>query len=97
VTTRTFTRPIYDYVAPAPVVTAPVYSRPYYDAGYRRPYYDDDAAYSRPLYDTVAAPMVQTDFAAPAIAAPVYRYVYQWDRILVIDPYTNIAIQAIPR
>jgi hypothetical protein len=34
----------------------------------------------------------------PAGAAyPVYRYVYEPDRILVIDPATNIAIQAIPR
>ncbi len=30
-------------------------------------------------------------------ALPLYRYVYEPDRILVIDPYTNIAIQAIPR
>jgi hypothetical protein len=28
---------------------------------------------------------------------PGYRYVYEPDRILVIDPYTNIAVQAIPR
>jgi hypothetical protein len=28
---------------------------------------------------------------------PAYRYVYEADRILVIDPYTNIAVQAIPR
>jgi hypothetical protein len=31
------------------------------------------------------------------VAMPTYRYVYQPDRILVIDPYTNIAVQAIPR
>jgi hypothetical protein len=30
-------------------------------------------------------------------AVPVYRYVYEPDRILVVDPVTNIAIQAIPR
>ena len=30
-------------------------------------------------------------------AVPAYRYVYQDDRILVIDPNTGIAIQAIPR
>jgi hypothetical protein len=31
--------------------------------------------------------------------APVlfYRYVYEPDRILVIDPSTGIAVQAIPR
>jgi hypothetical protein len=27
----------------------------------------------------------------------IYRYVYEPDRILVIDPITNIAVQAIPR
>jgi hypothetical protein len=38
--------------------------------------------------------------AAPIVAGtalPLYRYVYEPDRILVIDPATNIAIQAIPR
>jgi hypothetical protein len=28
---------------------------------------------------------------------PMYRYVYETDRILVIDPHTGIAVQAIPR
>jgi hypothetical protein len=28
---------------------------------------------------------------------PSYRYVYEPDRILVIDPATGIAIQALPR
>jgi 2-oxoglutarate dehydrogenase E2 component (dihydrolipoamide succinyltransferase) len=47
----------------------------------------------------VAAPVV----TAPVVAAPVatqpviYRYVYEPDRILVIDPVTNIAVQAVPR
>jgi hypothetical protein len=36
--------------------------------------------------------------AAPLPAGPImYRYVYEPDRILVIDPVTNIAVQAIPR
>ncbi len=47
------------------------------------------------LYDVVApAP------AAPVVAGasvPFYRYVYEPDRILVIDPSTGIAVQAIPR
>jgi hypothetical protein len=47
-----------------------------------------------PLYDVVApAP------AAPAVAGtpvPFYRYVYEPDRILVIDPSTGIAVQALP-
>jgi hypothetical protein len=48
---------------------------------------------------------ISVDVATPAAVAPAavggpvatYRYVYQPDRILVIDPYTNIAVQAIPR
>jgi hypothetical protein len=28
---------------------------------------------------------------------PAYRYVYQPDRILVIEPATGIAVQALPR
>jgi hypothetical protein len=77
-------QPLYDVAAPAPFVTAP--------------------AYPPPLYDT-AAPVVGTPAvtAEPVVAAPGYtpvpgyRYVYEPDRILVIDPATNIAIQAIPR
>lgn len=34
---------------------------------------------------------------ATGAAVPIYRYVYEPDRILVIDPYTNIAVQSIPR
>lgn len=103
VTTRTITRrvvptttviartvpatpqPLYDEVAPAPVASAP-----------------------QPLYDEVAPPVVG---AAPVVAASpliaagdvvatqpyTYRYVYQPDRILVIDPATGIAVRAIPR
>jgi hypothetical protein len=41
-----------------------------------------------------AAPVVGGAVATPM---PTYRYVYEPDRILVIDPYTNIAVQAIPR
>ncbi|MFZ3311829.1 MAG: hypothetical protein WA280_20965, partial [Xanthobacteraceae bacterium] len=75
-------QPLYDEVAPAPVATTP-----------------------QPLYDEVSAPMAP----APAVAtAPLagdvvatqpytYRYVYQPDRILVIDPATGIAVRAIPR
>jgi hypothetical protein len=45
------------------------------------------------FYDVVTpAPAV-----APAAVVPAYRYVYEPDRILVIDPYTNIAVQSIPR
>ena len=58
--------------------------------------------YAPPLYDgVVPAPTVDNTYinaVPPAGAAiPIYRYVYEPDRILVIDPATNIAIQAIPR
>jgi len=59
--------------------------------------------YPRPLYDVVTAPAPTVDetvinAAVPvAPALPTYRYVYEPDRILVVDPVTNIAIQSIPR
>ncbi|HLN39269.1 MAG TPA: hypothetical protein VK337_15915 [Xanthobacteraceae bacterium] len=82
VSQRTVTpQPLYDVVPPAPLATR---------------------TYAPPLYDTVApAPTVDDTYVnalPPAGAAiPVYRYVYEPDRILVVDPATNIAIQAIPR
>jgi hypothetical protein len=74
-------QPLYDFVPPAPVVTR---------------------TYAPPLYDVVApVPTVDDTYVnavPPAGAAiPIYRYVYEPDRILVVDPVTNIAIQAIPR
>ena len=82
-------QPLYDVVPPAPLATR---------------------TYAPPLYDTVAPPLYDTAAPGPTVdetyvnalppagaAIPVYRYVYEPDRILVIDPTTNIAIQAIPR
>jgi hypothetical protein len=74
-------QPLYDVMPPAPVVTR---------------------SYAPPLYDTVAPAQTVNDTYVNALppagaAYPVYRYVYEPDRILVIDPATNIAIQAIPR
>jgi hypothetical protein len=74
-------QPLYDVVTPPPVVTS---------------------AYPPPLYDTAApVPTVDDTYvnAVPPVgtAIPTYRYVYEPDRILVVDPVTNIAIQAIPR
>jgi hypothetical protein len=82
-------QPLYDVVPPAPLATR-TYAPPLYDT------------VAPPLYDTVAPPPTVDDTyvnaSAPAGAAiPVYRYVYEPDRILVVDPTTNIAIQAIPR
>ena len=81
-------QPLYGVVPPAPLATR-TYAPPLYDT------------VAPPLYDTAApAPTVDDTYvnALPAGAPiPVYRYVYEPDRILVIDPATNIAIQAIPR
>jgi hypothetical protein len=107
VTTRTVTRRI----VPGPVVasTAP---RRLYDVVGPAPLTSSDDDYASPrLYD-YASPRLY-DVAAPGpVVAPaigpapvfggyaepfVYRYVYEPDRILVIDPTTGIAVQAIPR
>jgi hypothetical protein len=76
---------------------APVYgysTGPLYDAAPApvppAPVYDySNYGYSTPIYDVVAAPV--------ATQPVIYRYVYEPDRILVIDPVTGIAVQAIPR
>ena len=104
--------PVYDtavtVAAPAPLydtgvpVAAP---GPFYDTAASVPApaygYTD---YSAPLYDVAPAAIVPAPaiapapFVAPVASAPViYRYVYEPGRILVIDPTTNIAVQAIPR
>ncbi len=103
--------PIYDQVTPVQDVraTAPGYSRPLYDyagSGFNtsRPLYDYAGShynYSRPLYDEVvtqpAAATVIDNGSILATQPYLYRYVYQSDRILVIDPATGDAIQSIPR
>jgi hypothetical protein len=54
-----------------------------------------------PLYDTdpaqVDAPVGVAPGAGPGVPMPAYLYVYQPDRILVVDPVTGIAMQALPR
>jgi hypothetical protein len=84
-----------DVVAPGVVAAAPVYQ---------------DLRRGPRLYDVVtsapgvapalpaAAPVVEatTAIAAP-VAMPAYRYVYEPDRILVLDPYTNVPVQVLPR
>jgi len=101
VTTRTITRQI----VPTPTVvvrTVPAGPQPLYDEVAPAPLANPDN--SPVLYDEVV-PAPAT--AAPAIASPVaqdsysqpliYRYVYEPDRILVVDPNTGIAVQALPR
>ena len=91
VTTQTITRRI----LPAPTVvarTVPATPQPLYDEVVPAPITNRP----QPLYDTVAAPVVAA--SAPVEARPyIYRYVYQPDRILVIDPATGVAVQSIPR
>jgi hypothetical protein len=102
VTTRTVTRQL----VPAPNVIAGTVSaapRPLYDEVTSVPLPGNDWS-SGPLYDEVStqvapaavsapAPVVQDQYSAPLF----YRYVYEPDRILVIDPNTGSAVQAIPR
>jgi hypothetical protein len=89
--------PLYDTAVPvAAPAPAPLYDVSVPGYGY--------ADYGAPLYDVapaaaVAAPAVAPPLvAAPVATAPIiYRYVYEPGRILVIDPTTGIAVQAIPR
>ncbi len=75
-------------VVPAPAVIAPAPL----DTVAEPTYAEIPApAYPPRLYDVATEPV----FGAPV--APAYRYVYEPDRILVIDPATGIAVQAIPR
>jgi hypothetical protein len=61
------------------------------------------STYPGRLYDVVPGVAAPAFVAQPAFGAsvvtptPAYRYVYEPDRILVIDANTGIAVQAIPR
>jgi hypothetical protein len=97
VTTRTVTR----QMAPVAAVVAgpPVAAEPLYDEAAPAPL-AAEADYQRPLYDAaVLPPAGPAPWVGPAgVSSPyIYRYVYEPDRILVIDPTTNITVQALPR
>jgi len=84
----TYPQPLYDVVAPAAVVTTPTYPQPLYD----------EVLPPQPPPVVGATPVAAPVYTAPVSnPIPTYRYIYEPDRILVIDPTTNIAIQAIPR
>lgn len=72
---------------PAPVATIAANPQPLYDRA--------------PLYDTVATPGTLDETVLNARSAvtsnPAYRYIYEPDRILVVDPNTGIAVQSLPR
>jgi hypothetical protein len=77
--------PGYDY-GDAALAPAPVDGAPYYDIA------------PAPVY---APSGVVAPAAGPAVpvapVVPAYQYIYQFDRILVVDPVTGIAMQALPR
>jgi hypothetical protein len=106
ITTRTTVR---ERVVPAPAVAA-VPLTPAVQAttqpGYTEVIQAPGTYPAAPLYDVVgplAAPPPTGVLAQPVAGGPVlgpvpaYRYVYEPDRILVIDANTGIAVQAIPR
>ena len=88
-TTRTTIR---EHIAPAPMPpAAAAIVQPGYTEVVETP---PPAAYPGPLYDYVPAGAAAVVEQPPLTA---YRYVYQPDRILVIDANTGIAVQALPR
>lgn len=100
--TQTVAAPAVAAIPVAPRVAA-TYPQPFYQGeepvpvrDYGRPLYDEvpDADGTIPIADELpgAAPL-----APVGPTAPYYRYVYQPDRILVIDPSTNLAVGSIPR
>lgn len=93
----TYPQPLYDVaLPPAPVYSPPpaVYSPPLYDEAVETPVALPPAPVVAPAI-VVDQSVVAAPVAGPTV--PFYRYVYEPDRILVIDPNTNIAIEAIPR
>ena len=105
-TTRTT---VTERVVPEPVVVAPpvveAVALPTYTDFVQAPPVAPAPAYPERLYDVITPAPVAPPAAAPVgdamfgagTAVPTYRYVYEPNRILVIDPCTNIAMQAIPR
>jgi len=84
VTRTTTVRP--GVVAAAPAFDEPIPGRRLYDV-------------ATPAVAPAVAPqpVVGATAVGGPVAMPTYRYIYEPDRILVVDPYTNIAVQAIPR
>ncbi len=58
-------------------------------------------SYGAPVYDIEPAPVDGPAVAGPGVPVapvmPAYQYIYQPDRILVVDPVTGIAVRALPR
>jgi hypothetical protein len=91
-TTRTTIR---EHIAPAPMPpAAAAIVQPGYTEVVETP---PPAAYPGPLYDYVPAGAAPPAAVLERPPVPAYSYVYQPDRILVIDANTGIAVQALPR
>jgi hypothetical protein len=91
-TTRTIIR---ENIAPAPMApAAAAIVQPGYTEVVEVP---PPGAYPAPLYDYVPAGASPPAAVLEQSPLPVYRYVYQPDRILVIDANTGVAVQALPR
>jgi hypothetical protein len=85
--------------APAPTPAVQAINQPIYTEVVRAPAWNTDPAYPR-LYDVVTQPAAVTQPMSgvfPVTPVTAYRYIYEPDRILVIDSNTGVAVQAIPR
>jgi hypothetical protein len=99
--TTTRTRTVRESIVAAPAVAttaagAPLYIVPRYYNFVAPP--APHALRAKPATPRGIAPAVSA--TAPVVAVtsmPAYRYIYEPDRIVVIDPSSNIAVQAIPR
>jgi hypothetical protein len=90
-TTRTTVR---EDIAPAPVAPpVAAVAPPIYTEVVQGP----PATYPGPLYDYVPAGIAPPTAVVEQPPLPAYRYVYQPDRILVIDANTGITVQALSR
>jgi hypothetical protein len=104
-TTRTIVR---ERIVPEQTIVAPAVAPPEYTEVVQAPANPQPIypAYPRPIYDVVPPPpaAVAPPAVAPIIGQPVgyaapvstYRFVYEPDRILVIDNATGIAVQRFP-
>jgi hypothetical protein len=91
-----YPQPIYDTASPVSAVApAPVPAAVAVSPDYAPPLYD--VATTRPLAPAIAGPPLVDSGSIVATQPFIYRYVYEPDRILVVDPNTGIAVQSIPR
>jgi hypothetical protein len=92
---QAITQPVYtEVVEPPPAGAVPAYPG-LYNVVTPAPLAPPPAVVAQP---TAVAPAIAAQpVIGPVAPVPTYRYLYQPDRILVIDANTGIAVQAIPR